>query len=40
MVGHPFNPPHHMPLAEMVVDAETADEAVERAMGFYATVGK
>jgi carnitine 3-dehydrogenase len=40
LVGHPFNPPHLIPLVEVVPGEKTSDEAVERAMAFYTAVGK
>jgi carnitine 3-dehydrogenase len=40
LVGHPFNPPHIVPLVEVVGGAKTAPEAIERAMAFYASIGK
>ena len=40
MVGHPFNPPHLIPLVEVVPGEQTGEEAVERALAFYAAVGK
>jgi 3-hydroxyacyl-CoA dehydrogenase len=40
VIGHPFNPPHIIPLVEVVGGAKTAPEAIERAMAFYASVGK
>lgn len=40
VVGHPFNPPHLIPLVEVVGGAQTASHTVERAMAFYAAVGK
>jgi carnitine 3-dehydrogenase len=40
LVGHPFNPPHLIPLVEVVPGEKTSDEAVEKAMAFYAAVGK
>src|SRR5205823_2653061 len=40
LVGHPFNPPHIIPLVEVVGGTKTAPEAIQRAMGFYASVGK
>ena len=40
LIGHPFNPPHLMPLVE-VVSGEGADAAaVEATMAFYRSVGK
>src|SRR6266403_4222815 len=40
VIGHPFNPPHLIPLVEIVGGAQTAPAAIERAMAFYAAVGK
>jgi 3-hydroxyacyl-CoA dehydrogenase len=40
VIGHPFNPPHMIPLVEVVGGAKTSPEAVERAMQFYASIGK
>jgi 3-hydroxyacyl-CoA dehydrogenase len=40
VVGHPFNPPHLMPLVEVVGGRLTAPEAIERAFGFYRSIGK
>jgi 3-hydroxyacyl-CoA dehydrogenase len=40
LVGHPFNPPHIIPLVEVVGGAKTAPEAVEQAMRFYTSIGK
>jgi 3-hydroxyacyl-CoA dehydrogenase len=40
VIGHPFNPPHVMPLVEVVGGEKTAPETVEQAMAFYAAVGK
>src|SRR5215475_2051394 len=40
LVGHPFNPPHVIPLVEVVAGAKTSDEAVRRAMAFYTSIGK
>jgi 3-hydroxyacyl-CoA dehydrogenase len=40
LVGHPFNPPHVIPLVEVVGGAKTSDEAVRRAMAFYGSIGK
>jgi carnitine 3-dehydrogenase len=40
VIGHPFNPPHLIPLVEVVPGEKTADEAVERAMAFYTAMGK
>jgi ketoreductase RED1 len=40
MVGHPFNPPHIMPLVEIVPGARTAPNAVAEAAAFYRALGK
>jgi carnitine 3-dehydrogenase len=40
VIGHPFNPPHLIPLVEVVGGARTAQAAVDRAMAFYAAIGK
>jgi carnitine 3-dehydrogenase len=40
LVGHPFNPPHILPLVEVVGGKATAEWALERAMRFYAALGK
>ncbi|MBL6079766.1 3-hydroxyacyl-CoA dehydrogenase [Belnapia sp. T18] len=40
VLGHPFNPPHLIPLVEVTGGAATSAGAVERALGFYRAVGK
>ncbi len=40
VVGHPFNPPHIIPLVEVVGGARTAPEAIKQAMAFYTSIGK
>ena len=40
VIGHPFNPPHLIPLVEVVPGEKTDEETVERALAFYAAVGK
>ena len=40
MIGHPFNPPHLIPLVEVVPHPGTAESAVQRAMDFYKSLGK
>src|SRR5437764_15301847 len=40
LVGHPFNPPHIIPLVEVVGGAKTSPEAIQQAMAFYASIGK
>ncbi|MHB8814396.1 MAG: 3-hydroxyacyl-CoA dehydrogenase NAD-binding domain-containing protein [Steroidobacteraceae bacterium] len=40
VIGHPFNPPHIIPLVEVVGGAKTSADTIERAMAFYASIGK
>ncbi|MBV8860202.1 MAG: hypothetical protein JOZ02_24960 [Acidobacteria bacterium] len=40
VIGHPFNPPHIIPLVEIVGGVKTSPDAVERAIAFYASIGK
>ncbi len=40
LVGHPFNPPHLIPLVEVSGGAQTAPEALKRAVEFYRAIGK
>ena len=40
VIGHPFNPPHLMPLVEVVGGQKTSPDTIERAIGFYRSVGK
>lgn len=40
VLGHPFNPPHLMPLVEVGGGKKTAEWAVDRAMAFYEATGK
>src|SRR5258706_9153381 len=40
LVGHPFNPPHIIPLVEVVGGTKTSPEALAQAMQFYASIGK
>ena len=40
LVGHPFNPPHIIPLVEVVGGTKTSPQAIQRAMAFYAAIGK
>ncbi|MFM0632014.1 3-hydroxyacyl-CoA dehydrogenase NAD-binding domain-containing protein [Paraburkholderia xenovorans] len=40
VVGHPFNPPHLMPLVEIVGGAKTSEDTIRRAMEFYTSIGK
>jgi 3-hydroxyacyl-CoA dehydrogenase len=40
VIGHPFNPPHVVPLVEVVGGAKTSEATIGRAMAFYAGIGK
>jgi 3-hydroxyacyl-CoA dehydrogenase len=40
VIGHPFNPPHVIPLIEIVAGAKTSPQTVEQAISFYASIGK
>jgi ketoreductase RED1 len=40
LVGHPFNPPHLIPLVEVVPGERTDLKAVEEAVAFYEALGK
>src|SRR6516165_4607827 len=40
VIGHPFNPPHVVPLVEVVAGEKTSPETVQRALEFYASIGK
>jgi carnitine 3-dehydrogenase len=40
VIGHPFNPPHLIPLVEVVGGTKTAPETIQHAMSFYASIGK
>jgi 3-hydroxyacyl-CoA dehydrogenase len=40
LVGHPFNPPHIIPLVEVVGGAKTSPDAIQAAMAFYTSIGK
>ncbi|WP_439382018.1 3-hydroxyacyl-CoA dehydrogenase NAD-binding domain-containing protein [Amycolatopsis lexingtonensis] len=40
LIGHPFNPPHLIPLVEVVPGERTSDESVERAVEFYTSLGR
>lgn len=39
-VGHPFNPPHLIPLVEVVAGRDTAPETVTWCLDFYRHIGK
>ncbi|UQA90539.1 3-hydroxyacyl-CoA dehydrogenase NAD-binding domain-containing protein [Streptomyces halobius] len=40
LIGHPFNPPHLVPLVEVVPGERTGEDAVRDAVDFYASVGR
>ncbi|QRM23159.1 3-hydroxyacyl-CoA dehydrogenase NAD-binding domain-containing protein [Burkholderia pseudomallei] len=40
LVAHPFNPPHLIPLVELVGGAATSADAIARARRFYDSLGK
>ena len=40
VIGHPFNPPHIIPLVEVVGGDKTSPETIQTAMAFYASIGK
>jgi 3-hydroxyacyl-CoA dehydrogenase len=40
VIGHPFNPPHLIPLVEVVGGAKTSEETIRRAIAFYKSIGK
>jgi 3-hydroxyacyl-CoA dehydrogenase len=40
VIGHPFNPPHLIPLVEIVGGAQTSEETIRRVTEFYNGLGK
>jgi 3-hydroxyacyl-CoA dehydrogenase len=40
VIAHPFNPPHLIPLLEIVGGARTSEETIRRATEFYQSLGK
>ena len=40
VLGHPFNPPHLIPLVEVMGNEQTASGVVDQARAFYESVGK
>jgi 3-hydroxyacyl-CoA dehydrogenase len=40
VIGHPFNPPHLVPLVEIVGGAKTSEATIRRAIDFYTGLGK
>jgi 3-hydroxyacyl-CoA dehydrogenase len=40
VIAHPFNPPHLIPLVEIVGGAKTSEETIRRAADFYTSIGQ
>jgi len=40
LIGHPFNPPHLIPLVEVVPHPGTSEQCISAAMQFYQSLGK
>ena len=40
VIGHPFNPPHLIPLVELVGGSLTSEDTIDRLAGFYRSLGK
>jgi hypothetical protein len=40
VIAHPFNPPHLVPLVEIVGGAKTSEETIQRVSEFYTSLGK
>ena len=40
VLGHPFNPPHLIPLVEVIGGERTSALTIERVMSFYTAIGK
>ena len=40
VIAHPFNPPHLIPLVEIVGGAKTSEHTIERISAFYTALGK
>ena len=40
VIGHPFNPPHLVPLVEIVGGSKTSENTIERVVEFYTSLGK
>jgi carnitine 3-dehydrogenase len=40
VIGHPFNPPHLIPLVEIVGGARTSADTIQRVSDFYTALGK
>ncbi len=40
VIGHPFNPPHLIPLVEVVGGEQTSADTIDRCIAFYRNLGK
>jgi 3-hydroxyacyl-CoA dehydrogenase len=40
VIGHPFNPPHLIPLVEIVGSKKTSEDTIRRADEFYSSIGQ
>jgi 3-hydroxyacyl-CoA dehydrogenase len=40
VIGHPFNPPHLIPLTEIVGGAKTSEATIQRVAEFYTSIGQ
>lgn len=40
LIGHPFNPPHLMPLVEVVPHPGNSENVLKQTLAFYSSVGK
>jgi 3-hydroxyacyl-CoA dehydrogenase len=40
VIAHPFNPPHLIPLVEIVGGAKTSEETIRQAAEFYTSIGQ
>ncbi len=40
VIAHPFNPPHLIPLVEIVGGKQTSEDTIRRAVEFYSALGK
>jgi 3-hydroxyacyl-CoA dehydrogenase len=40
VIGHPFNPPHLVPLVEIVGGVKTSEATIQRAGEFYSSIGQ
>ena len=40
VIAHPFNPPHLIPLVEIVGGARTSEDTIRRAAEFYSSIGQ